>query len=89
MEATYQEMNRENVGGDIYIFPLLWLRFDLWPRKFCMLWAQPKGKKEKKRKRNGISTERTKNNADINSITSGITKTKLIKFNSRVSFLIE
>ena len=37
---------------------MLWLRFDPWPRKFCMPWEQHKKKKKKKKerkKRNGSS----------------------------------
>ena len=32
---------------------LLWLRFDLWPGNFCVLWVQPKKKKKKKKKKKG------------------------------------
>ena len=30
---------------------LLWLRFNPWPRNFCMPWALPKKKKKKKKRK--------------------------------------
>lgn len=54
MTFSIKEKNKTKqvLHGDLavkdLVFLLLWLRFDLWSRNFCMLPAQPKKQKKEK-----------------------------------------
>ena len=37
----------------LWLRSLLWHGFSLWPRSFCMQWAYPKNKTQKKTKKSG------------------------------------
>ena len=47
---------------------LLWLRFDPWPRNFCMLQVWPKKRKQRSSSRGTAETNSTRNHEDASSI---------------------